>query len=353
MLRGILDFVRGHAPWAITLQTGRRGEIPVNATTFDGLFVNTVTPELRRHIRTHHTPIVLVSATARPTFPGCVLACDNAPIATEALTHLRTCCCTAYAFAGVPHMPWSALRERGFAQALARDGLECHRLATEDLTTLARELADLPKPLGIFAADDVRARLVLDGCRLAHCHVPDEVAILGVDNDETLCEMSSPTLSSIPLTTRAAGYRAAEILDQALRGAFVDKRLPHITYTSAPVMARQSTARSLTKDALVRHCHELLESRFAEKIRIVDLAKALHVSRRTLETHYRIVTGSSIQSDLLSLRLSKAKHLLVATNRSIESIALDCGFCDASHLSTTLHHHEGVTPSIFRQRQGR
>lgn len=354
MLRGILDYVRSHAQWDIDLRTGRRDEVQATATdwrTCDGIIVNQITKDLLRLIRARRLPAVLVSSGTHPGFPGCVLSCDNAPIVSTAARHLLSRDCASYAFVGVPGMPWSLQREQGFAKAIRAQNARCFRWMPSDRGRMLQQLAEAPKPLGVFAADDVRAREVLDCCRIAGCAVPDEVAILGVDNDETLCEMSSPTLSSIPLSTRTAAYRAAEILDQALRGARRFDRMPDVTYTGDTVVERRSTARSFAKDLLVRRCRDLIDAQFTAPLRVSDLAKALNVSRRTLETHYRAVTGSSINADILARRIDKAKHLLADTAQRQEDIAVSCGFCDASHLGAIFRRHEGKPPSAFRGAQ--
>ena len=305
MLRGILDYVRSHASWALDLRTGRRDEARDKADDWkscDGLIVNRTTPELMRLVRTRRLPAVLVSAGPRPGFPGCVLSCDNAPIVSAAVRHLRFRSCAAYAFVGVPGMPWST----------------------------------------------IRAREVEDCCRLAGCRVPDDVMIVGVDNDETLCEMSSPTLSSIPLSTREAGYRAAEILDRAMRGELPADDLPDVTYTGDKVIERQSSEFPFAHDDIVRRCRELIAARFTEALYVSDLARLLNVSRRTLETRYRALTGMSVNQDILSRRIELAKRLLAETDRRQEDIALACGFCDASHLGALFRQREGVPPSAFR-----
>lgn len=351
MLRGILDYTRTHTPWALDLKTGRRDEANLrkfNWSICDAAIVNGVTPELLQNIHRARLPVVLVSSQAVPSFPGCVLYCDNRPIAEAAARHLLSKMCAAYAFVDVPGMTWAQARERFFAAALERAGATCLRLCTSNRKSFARQLAAAPKPLGVFAADDVRARETLDVCRVIGSTVPDDVAILGVDNDETLCELSDPTLSSIPLSTRAAGYQAADILDRALHGELAPKNMPDAIYTGDTVIERRSTDRSFARDALIRRCRDLLATNFTSPLRVPDLARALHVSRRTLETHFREVTGTSVNAEILRLRLERAKCLLATTKQSQEKIALSCGFCDASHLGALFRKHVGRPPSTFR-----
>ena len=353
MLRGILDYERSHAKWSIDLRTGRRGETKVRPTDLNAcsaIIVNHAAPSLIRTIRARCIPAVLVSPCCNPRFPGAVLRCDNRPIAVAAARHLRHAGCVSFAFAGASGLLWSALRGRSFSDAIRKDGGgKVFRWPAGNPLLIKRLLEHAPKPLGIFAADDVRAREVLDHCRNLHVSVPDEVAIIGVDNDETLCEMSVPTLSSIPLLTRDAGYRAAKILDRAMRGELKFGKLPEIIYSGDAVVIRQSTSRALGKDALVRRCHNQIVARYREPLRIGALARELGVSRRTLEIHFRTLTGRSIAADILAVRLEKAKSLLSETNRALDAIAADCGFCDASHLCSVFRRELGRSPATFRK----
>lgn len=351
MLRGVLAYTRGHTPWAIDLKTGRRDEANLADIAWeecDGLITNGVTPEILRRIREHGLPVVLVQSEPRPDFPGCVLFCDNGPIAETAARHLLARDCAAYAFVHVPDMSWSRARGGGFAAAVQAVGASCLRWTAGSRRTLARQIAAAPKPLGVFAADDVRARETLDACREAGCAVPDDVLILGVDDDETLCELSAPPLSSIPLSSQEAGYRAAEILDRALRGDLRPDGMQSVFYTGTRVTERASTALPRTRDALVRRCRDLLAANFAGRLRVPDLARQLGVSRRTLETRFHAVTGTTITAEILRLRLDHAQILLAQPELSQEKVALACGFCDASHLGAAFRRHVGKPPSAFR-----
>ena len=351
MLRGVLDYTRGHTTWAIDLKTGRRDEtnlVDIAWDDCDGLITNGVTPEILRRIREHGLPVVLVQSEPRPDFPGCVLFCDNVPVAETAARHLLARNCAAYAFVHVPETPWSEARGTGFGAAVRATGTPFLRWTAGNRRTLARQIAAAPKPLGVFAADDVRARETLDACREAGCAVPDDVLILGVDDDETLCELSAPPLSSIPLSSQEAGYRAAEILDRALRGELRPDGMQSVFYTGTHVTERASTALLRTRDALVRCCRDLLAANFASRLRVADLARQLHVSRRTLETRFRAVTGTTITAEILRLRLDHARILLAQPELSQEKIALACGFCDASHLGAAFRRHLHRPPSAFR-----
>ena len=351
MLGGIMSYVKTCTPWNITLLTGRIDEQKLlNTSEVDGAFLDFSDgklPSWMNRIGLGRIPVVLVANTAVPGFPGCRIYCDNTPIAATAAKHLLSKHCETYAFVHSAGQNWS--NERGSLFAEAVDAADCRFLwRTTSRKTLPCLIASAPKPLGVFAATDILARATLDACRIAACRVPDDVLILGVDNDTTLCEMSNPTLSSIPLSSREAGYQAAEILDRTMHGEIAIDKMPDVPYTGNHVVERLSTARSFAYDALVRRCRETLESEFASPIRIADLATRFLVSRRTLETHFRDVTGTTIAEEVCRLRIEHAKHLLSTTGDSQEKIAAACGFYNASHLSATFRSRLGIRPSAFR-----
>jgi len=354
MLSGIMSYVKTHTSWNITLLTGRLEEpTRFNADEVDGVvidFINNKMPRWMRDFDFRKTPMVVNTnrvGSAFACYPGCRIYCDNAPIAATAAKHLLSKQCEAYAFVHSAGRAWSDERGKLFSRAVRDDGRR-FLWRTSDRKQLPSLIADAPKPLGIFASTDILARATLDACHIAGCRVPDDVLILGVDNDTMLCELSNPTLSSIPLSTRKTGYRAAEILDRTMRGEIAIDDMPDAPYTGDHVVERLSTARPFAYDALVRHCRETLESEFATPIRIADLATRFRVSRRTLETHFRAVTGTTIAEEVCRLRIERAKHLLATTGTSQEEIATACGFYNATHLSATFRNRLGMRPSAFR-----
>ena len=348
LLDGVLAYVKTHSPWSLNLVVGRRDEPKRFAPdAIDGLILHNKAPNWLRGADMDRIPTVVIEPNAGLDFRYCRIRCDNAPIAAAAARHLIAKQCEAYAFVHAAGRAWSDARGKLFAKAVADNGGR-FLWQTSDRKQLPSLIADAPKPLGVFAATDILARATLDACRIAGCSVPDDVLILGVDNDTMLCEMSNPTLSSIPLSSRETGYRAAEVLDRTMRGEIAIADMPDVPYTGDHVVERLSTARSFAYDILVRRCRETLASEFASPIRIADLATRFHVSRRTLETHFRDVTGTTIAEEVCRLRIERAKHLLSNTVASQEEIATECGFYNASHLSATFQSRLGMRPSAFR-----
>ena len=348
LLNGILEYVKTHTTWTLNLIVGRRDEQKrFDPSTLDGIILYGKIPNWLDEADLGKVPTIMIEPVAEPRFPCCRVCCDNAPVAATAARHLLSKQCETYAFVHSAGRTWSDTRGRLFAEAIrAAGGRFLWR--TSDRARLPALIAAAPKPLGVFAATDILARATLDACRVAGCPVPDDVLILGVDNDVPLCELSSPTLSSIALNARDAGYRLAERLDRAMRGRIDLGQSPDIAYTGKEVVERFSTSRSFAYDQLVRRCQELLATDFASPIRVSALATRFGVSRRTLETHFRAVTGTTIAEKVTRLRIDRAKQLLKASNVSLERVATACGFYNASHLSAAFLRCVGIRPSAFR-----
>jgi LacI family transcriptional regulator len=348
LLDGILSYVKTHSPWTLNLVVGRRDEQKrFDPATLDGLILHNSVPSWLRGTKMSRIPTVVVEPVAGLDFRFCSVSCDNAPIAATAARYMLAKQCETYAFVHASGQAWSDTRGRLFAEAINAGGGRFLGRASGQ-KSLARLISSAPKPLGVFAATDILARVALDACRVAGCRVPDDVLVLGVDNDVTLCEMSTPTLSSIQLTSYDAGYRLAEQLDRAMRGEFSPDKMPDVPYTGNTVVERISTQRSFAYDTLVHRCRELLETEFAAPIRVADLATRFRVSRRTLETHFRAITGTTIAEEVMRLRIEHAKRLLATTGDSQERIATVCGFYNASHLSAVFRRRCGASPSSFR-----
>ena len=304
ILRGILRFTQLHAPW-------------------------TLPPELSALIRRHRTPTIVMNDIGREVRPIARILCDNAAIARLAAETLAGKGFENFAFVGERSgIHWSVARERVFADEIARRGFPCRVYPTdegggaEDGRRLQDWLRALPRPTALFAAYDIRARQVLDACHAAGLAVPDDIAILGVDDDEVICETAAPALSSIPLSMADAGFRAAELLDRVM---------------------------STGADALVRRCRALMEANVGRPFNVADLVASLGVSRRTLETRFRAATGRSLNDEITELRIRRAKTMLAKSALPQSAIAAACGFCDASHLNVIFRRHCGAPPSAFRE----
>lgn len=359
ILRGILRFTQLHAPWTLDVRTGRAGEptsFGAGKWKVDGIIANRLPPELSALIRRHRTPTIVMNDIGREVRPIARILCDNAVIARLAAETLAGKGFENFAFVGERSgIHWSVARERVFADEIARRGFPCRVYPTdegggaEDDRRLQDWLRALPRPTALFAAYDIRARQVLDACHAAGLAVPDDIAILGVDDDEVICETAAPALSSIPLSMADAGFRAAELLDRVMSTGRRPRGAADIIFTGTHVVARRSTARDAVADALVRRCRALMEANMGRPFNVADLVASLGVSRRTLETRFRAATGRSLNDEITELRIRRAKTMLAKSALPQSAIAAACGFCDASHLNVIFRRRCGAPPSAFRE----
>lgn len=368
ILRGILNYAQSHAPWSLDVRLGREGEpsgFDEASWAFSGIVTHRLPADLARLARHHRTPTVLLNDIG-PRMPQVAarIVCDNETVARAAADHFVERGFTRFAYVGAHGgQTWSVERGETFARELATRGFGCQVYpdaageggANGDSgndPALGRWLMALEKPIAVFAAYDIRARGVLDSCSSAGIAVPDEVAVLGVDNDEVLCETSTPSLSSVALTHEEAGYAAAAALDAAMAASTARRRggasETRVTFGAKGVVARSSTARAPVSDDLVRRCRALIEANVSRHFGVADLARNLVVSRRTLETRFRAATGRTVGDEIAEQRVRRAKALLARPSMSQAQIAQACGFTDASHMNVVFHRRCGAAPSAFR-----
>lgn len=361
ILGGILRFTHVESPWAISIEMGRETDPDFAALTRfapTGVITNRIFPSLQRYLNGTNAPVVRIEPwTADVKSIVANVFCDSRAVGQLAAEHLLECGFSHFAYVGEPNrFDWSLERGRAFVATLRSRRMEVRSCPPLDRSIAGaanrRQLRDflcgLPKPVAVFAATDLRAREVLDVCLSEGIAVPDEVAILGVDDDEVICETAHPTLSSIPMSTEEAGYAAAQALDRAMAGTVNGKKPQKIAYTGKEIVSRESTGRNLTSDALVSRCRELMYANINSPLHVGDLAKALSCSRRTLETRFRAATGRPPNDELTSIKVLRARRLLEHTSMTLDEIAEACHFCDASYLVRVFQRTLGRPPSDFR-----
>ena len=368
-LRGVLRFAREHPDWTVSV-VSRHDNGPVRADwsklEADGAFFDGFTPlePLRREIRRRGLPVVASVAASDFRGRGVRIQCDNESVARLAADHLASRGFSHFGFVGEEtEIRWSRIRLEAFRAALASKGFACAAFpappespATDPprgVPAIAEWLAGLPKPVAVFAAFDLRARQVLDACREAGLAVPDDVAVIGVDDDPLLCETADPPLSSVAMDVEDVAYAAAAELDAMMRNKVSGGSLPDLpektlVVGAVRVAARASTARFIGRDRLVAKARALVETGTAGKLAVSDLARELGVSRRTLETRFRAETGRSVGAAVLDARLARAKDLLRTTTLPHEAVAAAVGICSASHMASLFRRRLGARPSDFR-----
>ena len=262
-------------------------------------------------------------------------------------------------FAFVPYPQprfWSDDRERGFRDALALNGrtcatFACGRHSPQSVVwqkSLRGWIAQLPKPCGIFAANDVIAAEVLTAAALSGFDVPREIAVCGVDNFEPVCEHTSPSLTSVQPDFLLAGELAARTLDEILHGRH--RRGIRLTFGPASIVRRSSTRTASHYDPEVTAALELIRRRACEGISSTDVLSAFRCSRRMAEVRFRQVVGHSILDEIQSVRLDRAMEMLTHSSLDISAIANFCGFKAPNAFWKFFRQKTGLSPTNWRGR---
>jgi LacI family transcriptional regulator len=270
-----------------------------------------------------------------------------------------------FAYCGFNGADYSDIRRDQFAQRAADAGLRCHVFVDphqplEDTTlkheetgltdgeAVAQWIKTLPKPIGLMACNDIRGQQVLNACRAVGVAVPDEVAVIGIDNDEVLCELSDPPLSSVVPNTERIGYAAAALLDHMMAG----KKAPKQPLVIGPlgIVTRRSTDVLAIEDRHIASAVRFIRERACDGVDVGDLLRAVPLSRSTLERRFFKVLNRSPKEEILRVRMNRAKQLLAETDFPLSWIAEKLGLEHSEYLSVIFKKRTGMTPANFRER---
>lgn len=288
---------------------------------------------------------------------------DSASLGRVAAKEFLTLGMASYAFFGFTELFWSDERGRGFCEALALNGRKAEvftRLFPES-GKQSREkgfrdrfsawLKTLPKPCGLFAANDLLGEEALNVCRLTDIKVPAEISVLGVDNDELACENTVPTLSSIRPNFEEAGYLCASLLGERFTPEKGVAGEPYRLFSADNIVRRQSTRRLPRANAAVSKALEIIRLKACSGLRPKDVFVELDCSRRLAELRFRELTGHSVRDEIASLRLARVKELLTLKDVPIESIAARCGWKSTAQLRVLFRSAEGVSLHEWRAKR--
>jgi len=246
---------------------------------------------------------------------------------------------------------WSEKRGQGFWEALSEAGRECRVFREGEGRPIGRWLADLPKPAALLCACDVVARAVVERCKEIRIRVPEEVSVLGVDNDETVCELESPSISSILPDHDATGYAAAQSLDRMFDGRLRGKARTKVC-DAMRIVTRESTAPIPPASQLIRQARAFIARNATSKTGVEDVARHLGVSRALLDLRFRQFAHTSVHAEIESARLEAVRRKLLSTALPIKAIAASCGYKGAAHLGVLFRRKYGTTMSACRASGG-
>jgi LacI family transcriptional regulator len=366
IMSGVAKYMREHGDWSIFLQ---EHSLCDNISAWlenwegDGILTRIEHQAVTRAIKRLGLPAVSLRNERELKIP-CVLT-DNAAVSRAAFDHLQERGFRHYAFCGFNGADYSDERRDSFAQRVTEAGLRCHvfgpnpqsiarstaayeEVGLEDGEALARWIQDLPKPAGLMACNDMRGYQVLSACRTSGVAVPDEVAVIGVDNEEVVCDLADPPLSSVVPSTERIGYEAAALLLRGMRGRKLPAR--QIMIEPLGVATRRSTDVLAIEDRQIAAAARFIREHACENIDVNDVVRAVPLSRSTLERRYIQIMGHSPKHDILGFRLNRAKQLLAGTDFPLTAIAEKVGFKHTEYLSRIFKKKAGQTPLEYRAR---
>lgn len=360
LLRGIVSYIREHRLWSLYLSEHNRGDQPprwLAQWKGQGIIARVENDATADALRQVTVPIVDVSAARLiPSLPW--FETDDGAIAHLAVDHLLERGFKHFGYAGDGRFNWSNWRCEHFENCVRAAGQSCfvyrpsRTISLDDegqVDDLAGWIRDLPKPVGIMACYDFRGQQVLDACRRIGVAVPDEVAVIGVDNDDLLCELAHPPLSSVIPNTHRTGYEAARLLDEMMSG----RKVKGETHLIPPlgIATRQSTDVLAIEDRNVARAVHFIRQHACDGIKVRDVLKAVPHSRTVLEAQFKKLLGRTPHQEILRVRLNRVKQLLTETDLPLEQIAERAGFPHVEYLSVAFRREVGMPPSRFRTQQ--
>jgi LacI family transcriptional regulator len=364
VLRGIVRYARLHGPWAFYITPGDFEQALPKMEQWGGtgIIARIANAKVADAILATGLPLVAMDLSEKQLAPNnplskvCEIISDSYHAAQLAANHLLERGFTNYAFVGIADKVWSIRRQESFVKHITQAGYnpqiyespknKYDREWGREQKLMAEWLRNLPKPVGLMACNDDRGRDVLEACRAAKVSVPEEVAVIGVDNDSLLCELANPPLSSVVLNAEHGGFEAAALLDRLMSGR--QKEQERIVVEPLQVVTRRSTDVVALEDAEVAHALQYIHENAGRPIQVKEIVDTLGISRRTLEIRFRRALGKSMNERIQQAHLERAKRLLLETDLPLPKVAEAAGYNSTSYLAVVFHKAFAMTPARFR-----
>lgn len=362
MLAGVARYMHEHEPWAIYLKPfGVEMSLRdwVRDWNGDGIMAGVwdVRPE---DIRGVTIPLVdLIGFLHNDKIP--LVHTDDPAIGRLGAEHLMERGFHRFAFVEHPE-PWAIQRREGFEKAVRPADVLVFRLPhpsrgqpgpggwEQQQRQLVEWLESLPKPIGIMAAADITGQHLLEACQRAKIVVPEQVAVIGADNDELICDICYPPLSSVVINDSRRGYEAAAVLDRLMSGKPVPAKPVYVEPSG--VASRASTDILAIEDHVLATALRFIREHACEPITTDDVLRSVPFSRSVLERKFKKAVGRTINDEIVRLRLNRAVELLSATDLELKAIAYKAGFGSPSYMGAVFREKLGRTPGSYRKTTG-
>ncbi len=365
LLLGVADFSAIHGPWAFyreSLTPFYRRSSRVQSLTHlksldvDGLIIRSGDERLLNQVYDLGVPIVACDDDNQiPDVPNVVT--DNERIGKLGGEHFLSRGFSHFAYCGFDDLRWSEGRGGSFERVVGRAGFKVihypypkaglQRLWENELPRICRWLDSLPKPIALMGCNDDRANELVMACHLLGFRVPEDVAVLGVDNDDLLCRMSDPPISSVAIDTRKAGFEAASLLDRMIRGEDVAGEVVYARPTH--ITTRRSTDTLAIDDHDMVQAIRFIREHVRESLLVTDVAEAVAVSQRTLFEKFKKHLGRSVHDEIKRVRVEDISQMLLQTDLNVRQIAELFHFSGTEHIARYFRQVTGMTPLAYRE----
>lgn len=355
-LYGVAKYSRLHGPWSFYMEPrGLDSSLPhLMNWQIDGIILRD--PKKFGKLISLGVPTIFVLHydTDKPDFPSVITHGEQ--ISRLAAQHFLDHGFRYFAYCGFDDLYWSNERGDCFSHTIDQAGYQTHyyrqpksrslRIWEREQVVLVEWLQSLPKPVAVMACNDDRGKHITEACKTAGLRVPDDVAIIGVDNDILVCDFSDPPLSSIALNVEKAGYEAARLLDGLMAG---DKMAGQkIMVDPTHIVTRQSTDIIAIEDPDIVKAIRFIRNNAQKPIQVSDVADAAALSRRILEKRFRKILNRSVYKEIRKSRVNRCIQMLVETNLSISEIAQSMG-SGIEHISRYFRQETGMSLSAYRK----
>jgi LacI family transcriptional regulator len=358
-VRGIATYARPNRPWVFRTLTPRALDLRrLRGWAPDGIIAAVHSRTMAGALLSLNRPVVNIGIASDTGMPD--VANDDVAIGQVAAEHLLSRGLRHFGYIGHDRRDVLDGRRRGFTQRVRRSRFRVHEFylpiqVARSRFSLAKDeramidwLRSLPRPAGVMACNDDRGWEVMEACRQAGLRIPDDVALIGVDNADPLCRLSFPPLSSVAVAAQRIGYEAAVVLDKMMAGGRPPRRPLRIPPLG--VVTRQSTDVVSVDDAQVAAALRFIRQNGNRLLRVSDVARAAASNRRTLERKFRELLASTIHDRIQEERVSRAKTLLSETRLPMTDVAEQSGYRNQAALSVAFRRALSATPTGYRRK---
>lgn len=365
-LYGIARYARAHGQWAFLHRARQLGEVldidKLRQWRPDGVIARMENAQVARVVEALGIPSVALSDDVNAAAHVAV-GIDARGVVMAAVDHLLESGFEHLAFCGYPGLAFSIKRQQTFQELVESHRLDAHMydpldgkctapVAIEeqylgrDDVSLENWLKGLPKPVGIVACNDTRGRQILEACFSCGIHVPSMLAVVGVDNDEAICELASPTLTSVIPNVDTVGYEAARLLERLMKGETVAN--DPLLIPPVGIECRESSNVSVFRYPDLAIATQYIRDHAHEGINVNDVIRHCGASRSKLERHFSDRLGCTPHQFIVRCRINRVKQLLIETNSTVARIATMAGFQTSSHMTAVFRRQTGKSPGQYR-----